>query len=129
MTKKSTEEKLIIKQFRDGSSSFWCNNKHYHLNEQGDIVFIAGGKEEITEVEALKAYCKRNKKVFKERQPSIFEQQEKIYDELIPFGEFKGRNVSEVFLENKKLLSWMLNKYDFAGREKLKEQIKEILKK
>jgi hypothetical protein len=73
MVKKSAEEKLKPKQFKDSSSNWWLNAKHYHLNKDGEIEFIAGGLADEKEIEFLKDFCKRNKKQFKEREPSIFE--------------------------------------------------------
>jgi hypothetical protein len=85
MTKKSTEEKTTIRQFRDGSSNFWVDNIHYHLDTMGEIHFCAGGNDKEELREYLKAFIKRNKKVFKEREPSIFEQEEIEYSK-ITFG-------------------------------------------
>jgi len=79
MKKVTTKEgKIQIKQFRDGSSYFWVYNKVYHLNKQNEIEFICGGSIDEKEVEELKSFCKRNRKTFKEREPSIFEQEEKL---------------------------------------------------
>lgn len=124
------EDKIIIKQFRDSSSNFWVDGVHYHLNKNGEIEFCAGGidKEELREY--LLSYIKRNKKQFKERSPSIFENEPKQYLEILPCTELKGRTVSEAFELNKNLLKWFLTKYSFkSGEEKLKEQVIEILKR
>jgi len=36
------KEKFEIRQFKDKSSNWFLNNKHYHLNEQGEIGFYCG---------------------------------------------------------------------------------------
>lgn len=123
--KSKTQDKVIIKQFKDSSSNWFVNYAHYALLENGEIQWCAGetDKEELRE--ALKSYIKRNKKVFISRQKS----EVKEYNEVISIGEYKGKTVSQVFFENKKFLLWMLEKYSFkAGEEKLKQEIIEILK-
>lgn len=119
--KKVKEDKFTQRQFKDKSSNWFLNNKHYHLNEQGLIVFIAGGKEDEEEIKYLEEFCKRNKKVFKEREPSIFENEPREWSELT-FGKFKGFKINEI---ETKYLKWLiLNSVD----KKLVEEIKELLK-
>jgi hypothetical protein len=117
------KEKFEIRQFKDKSSNWFLNNKHYHLNEQGEIVFIAGGKEDQTEVEALKAYCKRNKKVFKEREPSIFEREEIEYSK-ITFGKFSGMTTMEIVATDRGYAKWL---YENSAEKKIKEELKQLL--
>lgn len=74
--KKTTEDKITIKQFKDGSSNWFVNNKHYHLDDNSVVSFICGGIEDNKETEVIKSFISRNKKVFKERSPNIFEQEE-----------------------------------------------------
>jgi hypothetical protein len=39
--KKSEEkEKFDIRQFKDKSSNWFLNNKHYYLNEKNNLIFI-----------------------------------------------------------------------------------------
>lgn len=118
---KAKEDKISIKQFRDGSSNWFLNNKHYHLNEQGLIIFIAGGKEDEEEIKYLEEFCKRNKKSFKEREPSIFESEPREWSEL-SFGKFKGQKLDVV---EPKYLKWL---YKETTDKKLKSEIKELLK-
>ena len=118
---KAKEDKISIKQFRDGSSNWFLNNKHYHLNKQGLIVFIAGGKEDEEEIKYLEEFCKRNKKTYCKREPSIFENEPREWSKLT-FGKFKGFKINEV---ESKYLKWLiLNSVD----KKLVEEIKELLK-
>ena len=115
------EDKIQIKQFRDGSSYFWVCNKVYHLNKQNEIEFICGGSIDEKEVEELKSFCKRNKKSFKEREPSIFESEPREWSEL-SFGKFKGQKLDVV---EPKYLKWL---HKETTDEKLKSEIKELLK-
>jgi len=41
------EDKLIVKQFKDGSKNWWCDNKHYSLID-GELILAAGGMESET---------------------------------------------------------------------------------
>ena len=121
---KAKEDKIVIKQFRDGSSYFWVDNKVYHLNKQNEIEFICGGSIDEKEVEELKSFCKRNRKTFKEREPSVFESEPREWSELT-FGKFKGQRLDIVKDTEPKYLKWLiLNSAD----KKLIEEIKELLK-
>ena len=123
------EDKLKIKQFRDGSSNFWLNSKHYHLNKNGEIEFIAGGIPTEEEIQFLKDFCKRNHKIFKEREPSIFENEPKEYKAVFTFGKHINKSVEEVKAIDKRWLTWCRDNYSFSSAQKeLKEQIIEILK-
>ena len=66
-------EKIEIKSFKDGSSNFFVNMKHYHLNKNNEIEFCAGGEPTEEEFEAIKQFIKRNKKVYTPRSKNIFE--------------------------------------------------------
>lgn len=74
--KKETEDKITVKQFKDSSSNFWVENIHYHLNENNEIIFCAGGIDYETKREILQAYIKRNKKTFKAREESVLDKNE-----------------------------------------------------
>lgn len=135
MDKKSAEkEKFDIRQFRDKSSNFWCNNKHYNLNESNHLVFISGGIEDLKETEEMQAYIKRNKKTFKSREKSPLNDENapqiKCYNEILRFGKHSGKSVEEVMAIDKKWLIWCRDNYNFnSAQEKLKQEITEILKK
>lgn len=120
---KNKEDKFTLRQFRDKSSNWFLNNKHYHLNEQGLIVFIAGGKEDKEEIKYLEEFCKRNHKTFKEREPSIFETEEKEYL-TIGYGKYNGKPLNEIVDIDLKYAKWL---YENADKE-IKEQLKELLK-
>lgn len=76
--KKDVENRFVLKQFKDKSSFWWLNNKVYHLNEENSVVFICGGKEDKEEIKYLEEFCKRNKKKYVSREPSVFEKEEKL---------------------------------------------------
>lgn len=120
------EDKIIIKQFKSGESSWWVNNKHYHLNELGEIVFICGGVSLQEEVDALKAFIKRNKKVFVKSIPNIFAQEEKIEWMTLTFGKYKGQTLDIIKDIEPKYCSWL---YENTTDNKIKEQLKILLKK
>lgn len=121
------EDKIIIKQFRDSSSHFWCNFSHYYLDKDNNILWASGESDNTEYRTALEAYIRRNKKTFKERQQSILDTEEKVYMNLY-FGKYAGRNLSEIVSLDRKYLLWTLKNVDFGGKEKLKQEIIEILK-
>jgi len=132
MPPKKAEEKgkFDIRQFKDKSSNWFLNNKHYYLNENNELIFICGGKEDLKETEEMLAYIKRNKKVYVPREKGILEKEPKVFDEIIPVGKLKDKTVQQAFIEDKKYLTWMRDKFTFnSAQEKLKQQIIEILKK
>ena len=123
---KSKEDKITIRQFRDNSSNFWCDNAHYFLNENNEIIWCAGEQDKEELRTALQAYIKRNKKLFIGRQESKVV---KSYSEMFTFGKHINKTVDEVFLLEKSYLEWCLEKYSFtSAQEKLKSEITEILK-
>jgi hypothetical protein len=127
--KKQTEDKVQIRQFKDNSSQWWVNMAHYKLEQNGDIIWAAGEIDKKELRESLEAYIKRNKKQFKERSVSVFDSEPKQYNEKIGFGEYSELTVSELVAEDLKYAKWILEKCNLAGKEKLKEQLTEILKK
>jgi hypothetical protein len=118
------KEKIQIKGFKDGSSFYWVGNKVYHLNKQNEIEFICGGEKDEKEVEELKSFCKRNRKTFKEREPSIFEQEQKEYL-VMTYGKYNGKPLNEIVEIDKRYARWI---YDNSADKNIKEQLKELLK-
>jgi hypothetical protein len=123
------EDKVQIRQFKDSSSQWWVGMAHYKLEQNGGITWCAGETDKKELRESLEAYIKRNKKIYKERAPSVFEQEPKQYNEKIGFGKYANLTVSELVDEDLKYAKWILEKCNLAGKEKLKEQLMEILKK
>lgn len=124
MPSKPKEDKTVIKQFKDSSSNFWCDMVHYHLNEQGELIFCAGGidKEELRS--CLLSFISRNKKKYKERSPSIFETEEKEYTK-VTFGKFSGMSTIELTQTDKSYANWL---YKSTTDLKIKKELKELLK-
>ena len=118
---KAKEDKISVKQFREGSSDFWVGNCHYNLNKDNEIVWCSGGidSEELRTV--LLSFIRRNKKIYIKRSPSIFDSEPREWSELT-FGKFKGFKINEI---ETKYLKWLiLNSAD----KKLIEEIKQFLK-
>ena len=128
MPPKAKEDKLEIKQFKDGSSHFWVGGVHYYLDESNNLQFASGGIDNEESRTVIRDFIKRNKKVFKPREPSIFESEEKVYS-VLNFGKYSGRRLDEVMDIDKQWLNWCYKNYSFkVGEEKLKQEIKELLK-
>lgn len=121
--KKETVDKLQVKQFRDSSSNFWYDNVHYHLNQNNELIWCAGGIDTEERKEAVEAFIKRNKKQFCPRGESILDKEEKVYITL-EFGLNKGKRIDEC---ERKYLQWLLKNFNFAGKENLEKGIKEFL--
>ena len=73
MVKKSAEDKINIKNFRDSSSNWWVRDAHYFLNEENELLWAAGESDKIELRDAIESFILRNKKSFKKRAESIFE--------------------------------------------------------
>lgn len=127
--KDSDEDKITVRKFKDGSSNFWVGYLHLYLNEQNEICFACGGIMTEEHLSALQAYVKRNKVTFIARDKPEIEIIQRQYNEKITFGAHSGKTVSELFIENKKYLIWVRDKYNFSvTQNKLKQEIIDILK-
>ncbi len=118
------KDKITIKQFKSGSSDFWVDYVHYNLNEKGEINFCAGGLDTEEKRVALLAYIKRNKKVFKKSELSIFDTEEKEYS-TISYGKYNGLSTQMIVAQDKSYAKWL---YENSREVKIKEEIKELLK-
>lgn len=123
--KKETVDKLQVKQFRDSSSNFWYDNVHYHLNQNNEVIWCAGGIGTQERKEAVEAFIKRNKKQFRPREESILDKEEKVYITL-NFGKFSGLKLNELVDQDKRYASWL---YNNTTDQNIKLQLKELLKK
>lgn len=121
--KKETEN--TVKQGKQNANNFWINYKVYQLLEDNSLVLASGGNEIETKTELVKAFIKRNKKVYN-KNVTMFNSEPKQYNEKVGFGQYSELTVSQLFEENLKYTKWILEKCNLAGREKLKEQIKSI---
>ena len=122
--KKETEDKIVIKGFRDSSSNWWVGYKHYCLDENNILQFVCGGLENQKETEAIQEFVKRNKKYFKNRELSILETEEKEYS-IITFGKMSGKTTQTIVEEDKRYARWL---YDSVTDNKIKTELKELLK-
>ena len=122
--KKETEDKIVIKGFRDSSSNWWVGYKHYCLDENNILQFVCGGIEDKKETEAIQEFVKRNKKSFKNRELSILETEEKEYS-IITFGKMSGKTTQIIVEEDKRYARWL---YDSVTDNKIKTEFKELLK-
>ena len=122
--KKETEDKIIIKSFRDSSSNWWVGYKHYCLDENNILQFVCGGIEDKKETEAIQDFVKRNKKSFKNRELSLLETEEKEYS-IITFGKMSGKTTQIIVEEDKRYARWL---YDSVTDNKIKTELKELLK-
>ena len=125
---KAKEDKISIRGFKDGSSHWWVNDSHFYLNASEELIWGAGGQETAELREAIESFIKRNKKKFIKRAPSVLGQEEKIYKEVFNFGKYVGKKANEIVDIDRKYLQWCLKNVNFAGKEKLKEEIVDILK-
>jgi hypothetical protein len=126
MVKKSAEDKINIKNFRDSSSNWWVRDAHYFLNEENELLWAAGESDKIELRDAIESFILRNKKSFKKRAESIFEIEPKEYTEIFNFGKYSGKKVTD--FQDTKYLKWLLKNFNFGGKEKLKKEIEDILK-
>ena len=124
MPPKPKEDKVQIKSFKDGSSNWFCNYAHYHLNEVGELIWCSGevDKEELRT--SLLAFLRRNKKSYSPRQQSIFETEEREWSTLT-FGKYNGRKIDGVKDIEPKYLRWV---YENSADKNLVQEIKELLK-
>ena len=121
---KAKEDKISIKQFKEGSSDFWVGNCHYNLNKDNEIVWCSGGidSEELRTV--LLSFIRRNKKSYKARPQTVFETEEKEYTK-IGFGKYSQMTTMELVATDKKYSSWL---YKNCSDNKIKTELKELLK-
>lgn len=122
---KETGDKITVKRFKDKSSHFWLDGKHYFLDENNEIQFACGGIDSIECREILKAYIKRNKVSFVAREKSIFEQEEIEYS-VIGFGKYSQETTLSLVSIDKRYAGWL---YENSADKKIKEELRILLKK
>ena len=124
MPPKPKEGKTSIKGFKDGSSNWWCNDSHYHLNEAGELIWCSGGMDTEELRNAVLSFISRNKKTYRPREKSLFETEERNWS-TITFGKHKGLTLDAIKDIEPKYLRWL---YDNTTDIKIKQELKEILK-
>lgn len=78
MPPKNKEDKIQIRQFKSGESSWWVSDAHYNLNASEELIWCAGEVDKPELREALQSFIRRNKKKHIPTPPSIFETEEKL---------------------------------------------------
>ena len=73
---------------------------------------------------AVLSFISRNKKTYKERSPSIFETEERVWS-VLDFGKHKGLALDIIKDIEPKYLRWL---YENSEDKKLVQEIKELLK-
>ena len=124
MPPKPKEDKTVIKGFKDGSSNWWCNDSHYHLNEAGELIWCSGGMDTEELRNAVLVFISRNKKTYRPREKSLFETEEKEYTK-VTFGKFSGMSTIELTQTDKSYANWL---YKSTTDLKIKKELKELLK-
>mgnify|MGYP003595760005 FL=1 len=124
MPPKPKEDKTSIKGFKDGSSNWWCNDSHYHLNEAGELIWCSGGMDTEELRNAVLVFISRNKKTYRPREKSLFETEEKEYTK-VTFGKFSGMSTIELTQTDKSYANWL---YKSTTDLKIKKELKELLK-
>ena len=125
MPPKPKEDKTIIKQFKEGSSDFWCGMAHYNLNEAGELILCAGGLEKTELREAVLSFIKRNKKVYKPREKSQIDEAVLKQYSVIGFGKYSSLTTQDLVGTDKKYARWL---YENCSDNKIKTELKELLK-
>ncbi len=123
--KEISEEKLNIRQFKDGASHWWVRDAHYYLNENNELLWGAGETDKPELREALLAYIKRNKKSFKAREKSQIEDIVLKQYSIIGFGKYSFLTTQDLVGTDKKYSRWV---YENVKNDKIKEELKELLK-
>ena len=118
------KDKIVVRQFKDGSSNFWSNYTHYFLNENNELIWCSGetDKEELRN--AVFSFIRRNKKSYKARPQTVFETEEKEYTK-IGFGKCSQMTTMELVATDKKYASWL---YKNCSDNRIKTELKELLK-
>lgn len=124
MPPKPKEDKVQIRAFKDGSSNWWCNDSHYHLNEAGELIWCSGGMDTEELRNAVLVFISRNKKTYRPREKSLFETEEKEYTK-VTFGKFSGMSTIELTQTDKSYANWL---YKSTTDLKIKKELKELLK-
>lgn len=121
----SSEDKIQVRNFKDGSSNYWCNFAHYYLNESNELIWCSGETDKPELRESVLSFIKRNKKVYKPREKSqIGEVILKQYS-VIGFGRHSSLTTQDLVGTDKKYAMWL---YENCSDNKIKTELKELLK-
>ena len=127
MAKKVTisEDKIQVRNFKDGSSNYWCNFAHYYLNESNELIWCSGETDKPESREAVLSFIKRNKKVYKPREKSQIDEAVLKQYSVIGFGKYSSLTTQDLVGTDKKYARWL---YENCSDNKIKTELKELLK-
>ena len=121
----SSEDKIQVRNFKDGSSNYWCNFAHYYLNESNELIWCSGETDKPELREAVLSFIKRNKKVYKPREKSQIDEAILNQYSVIGFGKYSSLTTQDLIGTDKKYARWL---YENCSDNKIKTELKELLK-
>ena len=121
----SSEDKIQVRNFKDGSSNYWCNFAHYYLNESNELIWCSGETDKPELREAVLSFIKRNKKVYKPREKSQIDEAVLKQYSVIGFGKYSSLTTQDLVGTDKKYARWL---YENCSDNKIKTELKELLK-
>ena len=121
----SSEDKIQVRNFKDGSSNYWCNFAHYYLNESNELIWCSGETDKPELREAVLSFIKRNKKVYKPREKSQIDEAILNQYSVIGFGKYSSLTTQDLVGTDKKYARWL---YENCSDNKIKTELKELLK-
>ena len=121
----SSEDKIQVRNFKDGSSNYWCNFAHYYLNESNELIWCSGETDKPELREAVLSFIKRNKKVYKPREKSQIDEVILKQYSVIGFGKYSSLTTQDLVGTDKKYARWL---YENCSDNKIKTELKELLK-
>ena len=121
----SSEDKIQVRNFKDGSSNYWCNFAHYYMNEINELIWCSGETDKTELREAVLSFIKRNKKVYKPREKSQIDEAILKQYSVIGFGKYSSLTTQDLVGTDKKYARWL---YENCSDNKIKMELKELLK-
>ena len=121
----SSEDKIQVRNFKDGSSNYWCNFAHYFMNESNELIWCSGETDKPELREAVLSFIKRNKKVYKPREKSQIDEAILKQYSVIGFGKYSSLTTQDLVGTDKKYARWL---YENCSDNKIKTELKELLK-
>ena len=103
----SSEDKIQVRNFKDGSSNYWCNFAHYFMNESNELIWCSGETDKPELREAVLSFIKRNKKVYKPREKSQIDEAVLKQYSVIGFGKHSSLTTQDLVGIDKKYARWL----------------------
>ena len=121
----SSEDKIQVRNFKDGSSNYWCNFAHYFMNESNELIWCSGETDKPELREAVLSFIKKKKKVYKPREKSQIDEAVLKQYSVIGFGKYSSLTTQDLVGTDKKYAKWL---YENCSDNKIKTELKELLK-